>query len=133
MKKPVDLGENTKCLKCEKRYCVCKDRRIDGSLLSEKPKRKETPKGWEIFTHRKEIKTYLTTYNKGHDELEAYYKQHIKENFIAKDKLLSVDEIVEVIDAYLYEDYGDGDNRIGQADWSSKEMAIKIHKAQGDK
>ena len=36
-------------------------------------------------------------YNEGRKEMEAYYKQLIKENFIRRDKLLSVDEIAKII------------------------------------
>ena len=41
-------------------------------------------------------------YNSGHDELDIYYKQLIKENYIKKDKLPGVAELVGILDAHRH-------------------------------
>ena len=36
-------------------------------------------------------------FNQGYDDIEAYYKQEIKENYIRKDKLPSENEIINIL------------------------------------
>ena len=48
-----------------------------------KPKKLKMTEG---ITHNR----FISGYNEAWDEMEAYYKQRIKENYIRKDKLLSM-------------------------------------------
>ena len=41
-------------------------------------------------------------YNQGHDKMEAYHNWDIRENYIAKDKLPSVEELWEIFEDEKY-------------------------------
>jgi len=57
-----------------------------------KPEKKEVPECLNDIS----VGDYESAYNEGRKEMEAYYEQEIKENYIRKDSL-SVEKILKVL------------------------------------